>query len=62
MKELLQRRTDSGAGLKEFIEQNIGQFESDVADQINQLVLEVTQDGDSGKLASASTIGGSADG
>ena len=62
MKELLQRRTDSGAGLKEFIEHNIGQFESDVADQINQLVLEVTQDGDSGKLASASTRGGSADG
>jgi len=62
MKELLQRRTDSGAGLREFIDHNIGQFETDVADQINQLVLEVTQEGDSAKLASASTTGGSADG
>jgi len=62
MKELLERRTDSGAGLREFIDHNIGQFESDVADQINQLVLEVTENADSGTLASATTKGGAADG
>jgi hypothetical protein len=62
MKELLQRRTDSGAGLQEFIDHNIGQFESDVAGQINQLVLEVTKERDSSKLASTTTTGGSTDG
>ena len=44
MKELLMRRTDSGAGLQEFIKHNIDQFEPDVATQINALVAEVTSD------------------
>lgn len=44
LKELTNRRTDSGAGLKEFLNENIGQFEPDVADQILTLAKEITQE------------------
>lgn len=42
--ELQARRTASGAGLMEFLEQNITQFESAVADEIMNLAYEVTED------------------
>lgn len=41
--ELEARRTESGAGLKRFLEQNIGQFEKPIADEILALAEEVTQ-------------------
>ncbi len=44
LKELTNRRTDSGAGLNEFLKENIGQFEPDVADQILTLAKEITQE------------------
>lgn len=44
LKELTHRRTDSGAGLKEFLKENVGQFEPDVADQILNLAKEITQE------------------
>jgi len=44
LKELTNRRTDSGAGLKEFLHENVSQFESDVADQILNLAEEITQE------------------
>jgi DNA repair exonuclease SbcCD nuclease subunit len=44
--ELQARRTASGAGLMEFLAQNLTQFEPDVADEIMNLTREVT-DGES---------------
>lgn len=43
--ELESRRTASGAGLMEFLESNLGQFEPIVADEIRKLASEVMQDG-----------------
>ena len=43
--ELQARRTVSGAGLWEFLEQNLGQFEPSVADQIRSLAREVSPHG-----------------
>lgn len=40
--ELQARRTASGAGLMEFLAQNLSQFEPDVADEIMNLTREVT--------------------
>lgn len=40
--EMMSRRTDSGAGLHEFLEQNLTQFEPAVADEIKRLAQEVT--------------------
>lgn len=42
LSELQQRRTASGAGLKMFLEKNLGQFTDDVADEIRSLAGEVT--------------------
>lgn len=42
--ELQARRTASGAGLMEFLAQNLSQFESDVADEIMNLTREVTDE------------------
>ena len=44
LKELTHRRTASGAGLNEFLKENLDQFESDVADQIMALAKEITQE------------------
>lgn len=43
--ELMCRRTDSGAGLHEFLEKNLDQFEPVVASEIRNLAEEVTTDG-----------------
>ena len=43
--ELQARRTVSGAGLKEFLQQNVTQFPPAVADEIMHLAAEVTSDG-----------------
>lgn len=43
LKELTHRKTASGAGLHEFLKENLDQFESDVADQILNLAKEITQ-------------------
>ncbi len=42
--ELLARRTDSGAGLMEFLEQNLGDYAPHVADEIRALAREVLPD------------------
>lgn len=42
--ELQSRRTAEGAGLREFLKQNLAQFEPDVRDVIWQLAEDVTQD------------------
>ncbi len=42
LKELELRRTDSGAGLHDFIEQNIKQYDPAVADELRTLALAVT--------------------
>jgi hypothetical protein len=44
--ELQARRTATGAGLWEFLNQNLGQFEPEVADEIRTLAREVTKDGE----------------
>lgn len=44
MRELLARRTESGAGLHEFLKQNCGQFKPRVADYIQCLADEVTNE------------------
>ncbi len=44
LKELTHRKTDSGAGLNEFLKENLHQFESDVANQILDLAKEITQE------------------
>jgi hypothetical protein len=44
--ELQSRRTDSGAGLMEFLQQNITQFETEVSLEILNLANEVMQHGD----------------
>lgn len=44
LKELTNRRTASGAGLNEFLRENIDQFETDVAQQIMTLAKEITQE------------------
>ena len=43
--ELMCRRTESGAGLHEFLEQNLDQFEPVVAAEIKTLAEEITADG-----------------
>jgi DNA repair exonuclease SbcCD nuclease subunit len=43
--ELQARRTESGAGLLSFLEKNVQQFESSVANEIMSLAREVTQRG-----------------
>jgi hypothetical protein len=43
--DLQARRTAGGAGLMEFLEQNLNQFEPIVADEIMNLAMEVTGDG-----------------
>lgn len=40
--EMMSRRTASGAGLHEFLDQNLDQFESNVAQEIKNLAEEVT--------------------
>ncbi|WP_437187434.1 metallophosphoesterase [Planctomicrobium sp. SH668] len=42
--ELQARRTESGAGLMEFLKHNVQQFESSVADEILNLAREATQE------------------
>lgn len=44
--ELQSRRTDTGAGLMVFLDNNLGQFDDAVADEIRQLAREVTSDGE----------------
>lgn len=39
--ELQARRTETGAGLKEFLERNLAQFDPDVAQEIRKLAEEV---------------------
>jgi len=43
--ELQARRTETGAGLRSFLEQNLTQFEKPVADEIRALAQEVTDNG-----------------
>ena len=43
--ELQARRTASGAGLMEFLDQNVSQFSPPVAAEIRHLAAEVTSDG-----------------
>jgi len=43
--ELVARRTATGAGLREFLSRNLGQFEPRVAREINLLAQEILQDG-----------------
>jgi len=43
LKELVSRKTQSGAGLHQFLEQNLVQFDDAVADEIRQLAQEITQ-------------------
>lgn len=45
LKELLARRTQSGAGLREFLSQNLGQFEPPVAHQIEILANQIMETG-----------------
>ena len=40
--EMMSRRTASGAGLHEFLDQNLDEFEPDVANEIKALAKEVT--------------------
>lgn len=47
--ELQARRTQSGAGLMSFLDQNLDQFEEAVAAEIRSLAEEVTGDGDYGE-------------
>ena len=42
--ELQSRRTDTGAGLKLFLEKNLPQFETTVAAEIQKLADEVSRD------------------
>ncbi|WP_417849906.1 metallophosphoesterase [Thalassoglobus sp.] len=44
LSELQSRRTSTGAGLKEFLKQNLDQFEPNVADEIWKLAEEVTHE------------------
>lgn len=46
LSELQARRTESGEGLNYFLEKNLGQFESDVAEEIQKLAREVLQNGE----------------
>ncbi len=43
LRELVARRTDSGAGLHQFLEQNLDQFDEPVAREIRELALVVTE-------------------
>lgn len=43
LKELQMRRTDTGAGLHQFLELNLEQFDRAVADEVRSLALTVTQ-------------------
>ena len=45
LRQLTARRTDSGAGLNEFLKQHLDQFEAPVANEIMRLAAEVTSDG-----------------
>lgn len=42
LRELTARRTDTGAGLTEFLKQHVGEFEAPVAEEIMRLAAEVT--------------------
>lgn len=44
--ELMSRRTQSGAGLQEFLDQNLPQFDSRVADEIRGLAQELLTNGE----------------
>lgn len=44
--EMMHRRTDSGAGLHEFLDKNLGQFQPAVATEIKVLAQEVTDGND----------------
>ena len=44
--ELQAQRTASGAGLWEFLDHNLGQFEPAVAEEIRALAHEVTKNGE----------------
>ena len=46
LRELTQRRTDSGAGLADFLKTNLSQFEPPVADQIWKLAKQVADPGE----------------
>jgi hypothetical protein len=43
--ELMARRTQTGAGLMEFLNNNLGAFDPDVAAEILTLAKEITDDG-----------------
>ncbi|EMI40408.1 metallophosphoesterase [Rhodopirellula sp. SWK7] len=43
LRELTQRKTDSGAGLMTYLEQNVNQFDASVAGEIMRLAAEVTE-------------------
>ena len=45
LKELQSRRTQSGAGLREFLDQNLDQFEPAVAREINSLAKQIMEVG-----------------
>ncbi len=42
LRELTARRTDTGAGLADFLDQHLPSFDNDVADEIRRLAAEVT--------------------
>ena len=44
LRQLTARRTDSGAGLHEFLKQHLDQFDAPVADEIMRLAAEVTSE------------------
>jgi len=46
LSELQARRTESGEGLKYFLQRNLNQFDSDVAEEIRNLAREVLLDGE----------------
>jgi len=46
LRELTQRRTDSGAGLADYLKTNLSQFEQPVADQIWKLARQVADPGE----------------
>ncbi len=48
LRELTERRTDSGAGLTDYLKENLGQFDQPVADQIWKLAEQVAGPDESG--------------
>ncbi len=45
--DMLARKTDTAAGLMDFLEKNLGQFDEIVANEIRRLAMEVTRHGNS---------------